>query len=157
MSKLIINSYKEFENYVGKEIGTSDYFKITQEQINKFADATIDHQWIHIDPERAKSESPFRTTIAHGFLTVSMLTHLWLQIIEVNNIKMMINYGIEKLRFNQPVQVNDQIRIKVWLESLVNLRGIAKAQMKVIMEIKDKNKAAFDAHVTFLYHFIDES
>ena len=155
MGKLIINSYKEFEQYLGKEIGTSEYFTITQEQINKFADATIDHQWIHIDQERAKKESQFGSTIAHGFLTVSMLTHLWLQIIEVNNIKMMINYGIENLKFNQPVLVNNQIRIKVWLESLVNLRGIAKAQMKVIMEIKDSKKPAFEAHVIFLYHFIN--
>ncbi len=154
MEKLIINSYEEFEKYIGKEIGTSGYFTITQDQINNFADATIDHQWIHIDPDRANKESQFGSTIAHGFLTVSMLTHLWYQIIEVNNIKMMINYGIDKLRFNQPVLVNNQVRIKVWLESLVNLRGIAKAQMKVIMEIKDNKKPAFEAHVIFLYHFI---
>jgi acyl dehydratase len=155
MDKVIINSYDEFEQYVGKEIGVSEYFQITQDQINKFADATIDHQWIHIDPERAKSESPFKSTIAHGYLTVSMLTHLWLGMVQVNNVKMMINYGIDKLRFNQPVLVNDQIRIRVRLDSLTDLRGITKAQMKVVMEIKDSKKPAYDAHITFLYHFIN--
>lgn len=153
MSKLIINSYQDFEAYVGQELGTSDYLKITQDRINKFADATSDHQWIHVDVERAKKESPFKNTIAHGYLTVSILPYLWDQIIEVNNIKMLINYGIEKLKFNQPVVVDDEVRLKVKLASLVNLRGIAKAELKVVLEIKDSPKNAFEETVIFLYHF----
>ncbi|NDV79444.1 MaoC family dehydratase [Dysgonomonas sp. 511] len=136
MSKVIINSYQDFEQYVGKELGTSDYLKITQERINKFADATLDHQWIHTDQERAKIESPFHNTIAHGY-----------------NIKMLINYGIEKLKFNQPVIVDSEVRIRVKLESLMNLRGIAKAELKVIVEIKDSPKNALEETVIFLYHF----
>ncbi len=128
MSKLIINSYEDFEKYVGQELGVSDYLKITQERINKFADATLDYQWIHTDPERAKTESPFKNTIAHGYLMVSILPYLWDQVIEVNNIKMLINYGIEKLKFNQPVIVDNEIRLKVKLESLVNLRGHCKSR-----------------------------
>ncbi|MCK4989388.1 MAG: MaoC family dehydratase, partial [Bacteroidales bacterium] len=77
MGKLIVNSYEEFEQYVGKELATSDYHKITQEQINMFADATLDRQWIHVDVERAKKESPYGATIAHGYLSVSMLAYLW--------------------------------------------------------------------------------
>lgn len=153
MSKLIINSYEDFENCVGKELGTSDYLKITQERINKFADATLDHQWIHTDPERAKVESPFHNTIAHGYLMVSILPYLWDQIIEVNNIKMLINYGIEKLKFGQAVVVDSEIRLRVKLESLVNLRGIAKAELKVVLEIKDSSKNALEETVIFLYHF----
>lgn len=153
MSKLIINSYEDFEKCVGKELGTSDYLKITQERINKFADATLDHQWIHTDPDRAKVESPFHNTIAHGYLMVSILPYLWDQIIEVNNIKMLINYGIEKLKFGQAVVVDSEIRLRVKLESLVNLRGIAKAELKVVLEIKDSPKNALEETVIFLYHF----
>ena len=111
MSKLVINSFEDFEQHIGKELGISEYLKITQEQINKFAEATLDYQWIHLDIERAKIESPYKTTIAHGYLTLSVLPYLWGQIIEVNNIKMMVNYGIEKLRFNQPVLVNSEVRV----------------------------------------------
>lgn len=153
MSKLIINSYQDFEAYVGQELGTSDYLKITQDRINKFAEATSDYQWIHIDVERAKKESPFKNTIAHGYLMVSILPYLWDQIIEVNNIKMLINYGIEKLKFNQPVIVGDEVRVRVKLASLVNLRGIAKAELKVVLEIKDSPKNALEETVIFLYHF----
>ncbi|HAH38490.1 MAG TPA: acyl dehydratase, partial [Algoriphagus sp.] len=97
MNPVIIRSFEDFEQYNGKEIGTSDYFKITQNQINLFADATHDHQWIHTDPERAKVEGAFGNTIAHGYLTLSIVPHLWEQIVKVENLKMMINYGIESL------------------------------------------------------------
>lgn len=153
MSKVIINSYQEFEQYVGKELGTSEYLKITQDRINKFAEATLDYQWIHVDEKRAKEESPFKSTIAHGYLMVSVLPYLWDQIIEVNNIKMLINYGIEKLKFNQPVVVDNEVRVRAKLESLVNLRGIAKAEVKVVLEIKDSPKSALEETVIFLYHF----
>jgi len=153
MSKLIINSYEDFAKCVGKELGTSDYLKITQDRINKFAEATLDYQWIHVDTERAKTDSPFKTTIAHGYLMVSILPYLWDQIIEVNNIKMLINYGIEKLKFGQAVVVDSEIRLRVKLESLVNLRGIAKAELKVVLEIKDCPKNALEETVIFLYHF----
>lgn len=153
MVKTIINSYEEFESYLGKEIGTSEYIQITQEQINKFADATLDYQWIHTDPERAAKESPFQSTIAHGYLTLSMLTYLWYSIVDVRNVKMIVNYGIEKLRFQQPVLVNDKIRAIVSLDDIRNLRGIAKIQVKIVVEIEGQKKPAYDALVTFLYHF----
>lgn len=150
---VVINSYKEFESFLGKEIGVSDYLKITQEQINLFADATLDHQWIHVDIEKAKTESPFKNTIAHGYLSLSVLPHLWGQIAQVNNVTSLINYGIEKLKFNQPVIVDSEVRLKVVLQSIVNLRGVAKVEMKATMEIKDSKKSAFDAVVVFLYNF----
>ncbi|HRI78065.1 MAG TPA: MaoC family dehydratase [Cyclobacteriaceae bacterium] len=153
MSKVIINSFEEFEKYTGQEMGLSGYVKITQEQINQFADATLDHQWIHIDPERASKESPFKTTIAHGYLALSLVPHLWDEISQINNIKMLVNYGIEKLKFNQPVLVNNEVRLRVHLQSIHNLRGIAKAEMNVTLEIKDNPKPAFTATLIFLYHF----
>ncbi|MBX2966723.1 MAG: MaoC family dehydratase [Cyclobacteriaceae bacterium] len=153
MSKLIINSFAEFEQHIGKELGVSEYHKITQEQISQFADATLDHQWIHIDPQRAATESQFKSTIAHGYLTLSLVPHLWDQIAEVNNYTMLVNYGIESLKFNQPVLVNQEVRLRVMLQALTNLRGIAKTEMKVTLEIKDNPKPAFTATIVFLYHF----
>jgi acyl dehydratase len=154
MSILIINNYDEFKSYLGKELGVSNYITISQEQVNLFADSTLDHQWIHTDPERAAKESPFGTAIAHGYLTLSVAPHLWEQIADIRNIKMMINYGIEKLRFNQPVKVGDQVRLRAKMVDIADLRGITKAQIKVDLEIKDQRKPAYTAILVFLYHFI---
>jgi acyl dehydratase len=154
MEQLTINSFKEFEAYIGKELGVSEYHTVTQEQINLFADATLDHQWIHTDAERARNESPYGTTIAHGYLNLSIIPYLWAQIIRVNNIKLLVNYGIEKLKFNQPVTVGSEIRLKAKLNSLIDLRGVAKAEVKVSLDIKDNRKPALDATLIFLYHFM---
>jgi acyl dehydratase len=153
MAKRIINNYAEFEALQGQLIGVSDYITITQEQINKFADATLDFQWIHTDPERAATESPFKTTIAHGYLTVSMLTYLWYNVVDVRNVKMIVNYGIDNLRFQQPVLVNDRIRATVSLHEIKNLRGIAKVTVKIIVDIEGQKKPAYEVLATFLYHF----
>lgn len=153
MEKRIIYSSADFEALTGKEIGISDYVTITQDQIDKFAEATLDHQWIHTDPARAAVESPFHSTIAHGYLTLSMLTYLWFSIVDVRNVKMVVNYGIENLRFQQPVVVNSRIRSRVSLESVKNLRGITKIQVKVVVEIEGSAKPAYDCSAIFLYHF----
>jgi acyl dehydratase len=153
MSAAIINSFQEFEAYVGKELGVSDYLKIDQERVNVFADATLDHQWIHVDAQRAAVESPFKKTIAHGYLALSLVPHLWNQIAQINNIKMLINYGIERLKFNQPVVVDSEVRLRVTLASLANLRGIAKAELDAQLEIRNNPKPAFTATVVMLYHF----
>jgi acyl dehydratase len=153
MGKLIINSHADFEKQIGEVLGYSQWQKITQEQINKFADATLDHQWIHTDPERAKKESPFGATIAHGYLSVSILAYHWEQIVEVNNIKMLVNYGMEKLKFIQPVVVDSEVRVMAKLKSIKDLRGLSKAEIDVVLEIKDSKKPAFEATVIFVYHF----
>ena len=153
MSKLTIGSLKELEQHEGAEMGVSNYHTITQEQINKFADATLDHQWIHLDAERAKTETPFGSTIAHGYLTVSLLPYLWSQIAVIENLKMQVNYEIESLRFNQAVTVNSAVRLRAKLLSVKDLRGIAKARLEVTMEIQDSKKPAFTGIITFLYHF----
>ena len=153
MSKVIINSFHEFTALLGKNIGVSDYVELSQERINMFADATLDHQWIHVDTERAATESPFKTTIAHGYLTLSVLPYLWNQIIEVKNLKMMVNYGMDKMKFGQAVKSGESVRLVADLYSIENLRGIAKVQIKFSIEIKETNKKALSGIATFLYYF----
>jgi len=151
---VIIKSYEDFALHLGKELGVSSWHKITQEQINAFADATLDHQWIHTDPERAKRESPFKATIAHGYLTLSLVPYFWKQIVDVQNLKMEVNYGLEQLKFGQAVIVDNEVRCRVWLKSIINLRGITKATLFIQLEIKDQTKHAFAGDALFLYHFI---
>lgn len=153
MSKVIIKSFDELEKLVGSELGISDYHEFTQEQINLFADATLDHQWIHVDKDKAKAESPFGDTIAHGYLTLSMLPHLWNQIVDVQNLKLQVNYGIEKFKFNQAVLVNSRVRLVARVNSAVNLRGVTKAVIGVKLEIEGNKKPAYEGEIVFLYHF----
>ncbi len=153
MSTVIINSFEEYKTYEGKELGTSDYLEISQERIQNFADATLDHQWIHLDQEKAAAESPFKTTIAHGYLTLSVLPYLWGQVVEVRNNKMMVNYGIENLKFISPVPVDSKIRLKAGLKSIVNLRGVSKAVLNITIEVEGQRKPALKGDIVFLYHF----
>jgi len=152
--KLTIRSLSELEQHIGHPLGVSEYHTITQAQINSFAAATLDHQWIHVDADRAAVESPFKATIAHGYLTVALLPYLWQQIIMIENLKMQVNYEIESLRFNQAVTVNSNVRLHATLLSVKNLRGIAKARLEVTLEIKDQPKPAYTGVITFLYHFM---
>ena len=152
---ITIHNYEEFASYLGKEIGVSDWLEVPQSRINQFADATLDHQWIHVDEERARQESPFGQTIVHGYLTLSLLPYLWQQLIQVENLKLMVNYGMDKMKFGQAVLSGQSVRLVASLHSLVNLRGIAKAEIKFAIEIKDQKKHAIDGIAIFLYHFHD--
>lgn len=150
---LVINSYEEFASHLGQQLGVSDWLEIPQERINLFADATLDHQWIHVDEERAK-EGPFGQTIVHGYLTLSLLPVLWAQIVEVNNVKMLVNYGMDKMKFGQPVLSGKRVRLIANLASIVNLRGVAKADIGFKIEIEGEKKPALTGVATFLYHFV---
>lgn len=150
---LTINSYEEFAAYEGKELGVSEWVQITQERIDQFANATDDHQWIHVDVERCKTESPFGQTIAHGYLTISMIPLMWGQIIEVNNLKRMMNYGMKDVRFGQPVLSGQSIRMKVSLDEIQNLRGAIKTNVKFAVEIQETGKKAVEGIATFIYYF----
>jgi acyl dehydratase len=153
MEKLTINSYAEFAAYDGKELGSSDWLTVDQERISLFADATLDHQWIHVDTERAKAESPYKSTIAHGYLTLSLLPYLWEQIVEVNNISMLVNYGMDKMRFGVPVVTGSRVRLVAKLHSIQDLRGICKAEVEIKIEIEGQRKPALQGIATFLYYF----
>ena len=118
-----------------------------------FADATLDHQWIHVDIERAKAESPYKGTIVHGYLTLSLLPYFWEQIIKVNNLKMMVNYGMDKMKFGQAVPVGSRLRMVTKLHEITNLRGICKASIQFKIEIEGQRKPALEGIATFLYYF----
>jgi len=152
---LVVNNYEEFAAHLGQDLGISDWHTISQEQINLFADATLDHQWIHTDPEKAEKDGPFKATIAHGYLTLSLIPYLWKQIASIQNIKMEINYGIESFKFMEAVTVNSEIRLKAKLKAIANLRGITKVNIEANLEIKGKTKPAYIGSVLFLYHFND--
>jgi len=153
MEKLVINSYEEFAAYEGKQLGVSEWLQVDQERINNFADATLDHQWIHVDVERAKEQSAYKSTIAHGYLTLSLLPHMWNQIIEVNNLKMMVNYGMDNMRFGIPVITGSRIRLVASLAKIENLRGICKAIIDFTIEIEGQRKPALKGEAQFLYYF----
>jgi acyl dehydratase len=119
-----ITSVEELRSLAGQEVAVGDWFEVTQDRINLFADATGDHQWIHVDVERAKKESPYGTTIAHGFLTLSLLSHLMSQAVRINlPIKLGINYGLNKVRFPAAVPAGSKIRARAVLQSLEDIPG----------------------------------
>ena len=153
MGKVIINSYEDFEKLLGHEIGSSDYLQVDQQRINMFADATLDHQWIHVDEERCRVESPFHQTIVHGYLTLSLLPYLWDQIIQVNNLERLVNYGMDKMKFGPAVKVGQRIRLAVWMESIANLRGTIKTEIKFQIQTEGERKPAVEGIATFLYYF----
>ena len=153
MEKLIINSYDEFAAKLDMELGKSEWLEVDQERINMFADATLDHQWIHVDTEKAKAESPYKSTIAHGYLTLSLLPYMWEQIIEVRNIKMLVNYGMDKMRFGQAVITGSRVRLVTKLHNIQNLRGICKAEIDFKIEIEGQRKPALEGIASFLYYF----
>lgn len=150
---VIIKNFEEYKSYEGKILGISNWHKIDQKQINLFADATLDHQWIHTDSKRAEIESPFKSTIAHGYLTLSLIPYLWKQIADVQNIKMEINYGIENFKFGQAVTVDSEVQLEATVKSINNLRGVVKVIIQAKLNIKEQVKPAYVGDVIFLYHF----
>ncbi|MGH3521196.1 MAG: MaoC family dehydratase [Haloechinothrix sp.] len=126
---------------VGEELGSSEWLEIDQERVNRFADATGDHQWIHVDPERAK-EGPFGTTIAHGYLTLSLLPQLMRQIYRVDGVRMGINYGLNKVRFPAPVPVGSRVRATAALSEAKAVTGGVQAEATVTIEIEGSDKPA---------------
>ena len=150
---LTINSYEEFASHLGEELGASEWLTVDQDRINMFADATLDHQWIHVDVERAKAESAYHSTIAHGYLTLSLIPYLWYQIIEVNNLEMQVNYGMDKMRFGQPVITGSRVRLVTKLHNIADLRGICKAEIEIKVEIEGQRKPALQGIASFLYYF----
>jgi acyl dehydratase len=129
-------------NRVGEEIATSDWLQITQDRIDQFADATGDHQWIHIDAERCAKESPFKTTIAHGFLTLSLIPYFKGQTIAYDGVKMGINYGTNRVRFMTPVTVNSKLRARFKLAACEAITGGVQTVFEVTIEIEGHAKPA---------------
>ena len=136
----IISSFEDLKALEGLEVGVSDWFQITQEQINQFADVTLDHQWIHVDVERAQKEMPGGTTIAHGYLTLSMIPAMTAEFLKFTNLKMGINYGLNKVRFTNMVAVDSRIRARSVIKSVRERSGAARLVGETTVEIEDESK-----------------
>lgn len=135
-----IQTLEELKSLVGQEIAVSDWIEISQDRINKFADATGDHQWVHVDVERAKRESPFGAPIAHGFLTLSLLPKLMENAIKMTDVKMGLNYGLNKVRFPSPVLVGSKLRGRFKLLEVEDITGGAQVIFEVCIEREGSNK-----------------
>jgi acyl dehydratase len=136
----IISGLDELRTYVGKEIGVSNWCEVSQEMINAFADATGDHQWIHVDVARARQESPYGGPIAHGFLTLSLTPKLMWEVYKVDGVKMGVNYGVNKVRFPAPVPAGSRVRAHVKLLELQEIEGGAQAITQVTFEREGNDK-----------------
>lgn len=153
MSKRILTSVDDFINLSGEYLGASEWLTINQDMINQFAKSTLDFQWIHIDTERAKKESPNQTTIAHGYLTLSLIPHFLNEIITVENQIRLINYSVEKMVFRSAVPVNSNLRMKATLKSAKDLGDICKASIHCSFEVEGKMEPVLEGSIVFLYYF----
>jgi len=147
VAQTTVEGIEGVQSLVGQQLGYSDWVEITQEMVNQFADATGDHQWIHVDPERAKRESPFGGPIAHGYLTLSLLPQLLSQIVEITGFRMGVNYGTEKVRFPSPVPVGSRVRAGATMQSATPFDGGVQMDLAVTMEVEGASKPGMAATV----------
>ena len=135
----------------GSELGTSDWIEVTQDRVNLFADATDDHQWIHVDAERAKAESPFGGPIAHGYLTLSLLIPMWSQVLTVTDSTMAVNYGLNKVRFPAPVPVGSKVRLTATLADVEEIKGGYQLTVSAVIERENGDKPVCIAEPVFRF------
>jgi acyl dehydratase len=148
----IVQGIAGLRETVGQHLGYSDHVEITQERVNQFAEATGDHQWIHVDVERAKRESPFGGPIAHGYLTLSLGPVLVPQVVRVEGIKMAVNYGCDKVRFPSPVPVGGKLRVGVECLDVDEIEGGVQVKMRFTFEVEGAPKPACVAENLFRYY-----
>jgi acyl dehydratase len=153
MPTLILDSLRSLKDYVGREIGTTDWLPVMQERILQFADTTGDRQWIHVDPERARRESPYGATIAHGFLTLSLMSHFMREAIQLpGNVRQTINYGLNRVRFPAPVRAGEKIRARIRLQSCRELQGSVEAVFDITIEAEGAEKPCCAAEWILRYY-----
>ena len=140
MSSKTTTTLAELPSLKGQTLGVSEWFEVTQDRVNTFADATDDHQWIHVDPERATAESPFGGPIGHGFLTLSLFIPMWSQVLEVTGVKMAVNYGLNKVRFPAPVPVGSRIRLTATLVDVEEVKGGLQLTVGGVIEREGSDK-----------------
>jgi acyl dehydratase len=145
MAKIVIPSVDRLKEWVGKEVAVSDWFAVTQERIDAFAAATEDDQWIHVDRERAARESPYATTVAHGFLTLSLLPYLMREAVDIVGARMGINYGLNRARFTGPVPAGSRVRARFVLASVEEIEGGVQSVWSVTVEREGEAKPALVA------------
>jgi acyl dehydratase len=139
----------ELPSLKGQELGSSDWFEVTQDRVNTFADATDDHQWIHVDAERATAESPFGGPIGHGYLTLSLLIPMWAQVLTVSDATMGVNYGLNKVRFPAPVPVGSRIRLTATLTDVEQVAGGLQLTVSAVIEREGSEKPVCIAEPIF--------
>ncbi|MGY1748771.1 MaoC family dehydratase [Modestobacter sp. SYSU DS0511] len=139
---ITVDGIEGVKSLAGKDLGTSDWVEITQEMVNTFADATGDHQWIHVDPERAKKESPFGGPIAHGYLTLSLTPQFLPQLMNITGFSMGVNYGTEKVRFPSPVPVGSKLRARAVVDQVTDVPGGVQMQTTLTFEVEGGTKPA---------------
>jgi len=149
----VISSFEDLKALEGMEVGVSDWFQITQDQIDQFADVTLDHQWIHVDVERAQKEMPGGTTIAHGYLTLSMIPAMTAGFLEFTNLKMGINYGLNKVRFTNMVAVDSRIRARSVVQTVRQRSGAAQLVGLTTVDIEGETKPACVVETVSFFHF----
>lgn len=142
----------ELKTLVGTPLNVSDWFEVTQDRVNTFADATNDHQWIHVDPERANKESPFRRTIAHGYLTLSLLSAMFAQVLEVQGTSLAVNYGLNKVRFPAPVPVGSKVRLRAEIVSARDISGGVQIVVAATVEGSDTDKPVCVVETLYRYY-----
>lgn len=138
----LVENLSELRDYVGRELGLSEWMVITQEQINNFAEATKDHQWIHVNPEMAALHSPYKKTITHGFLILSLVSKFIYDAHKVKNLAMGVNYGLDKVRFPNAVPVDARVRGRIVLLSFDEIPGGARYKLRITVEIEGEEKPA---------------
>ena len=143
MPPLVVENLDALKDLVGREFAITDWFEVTQERIRQFAEATEDRQWIHLDSDRAQKDSPYGTTIAHGFLTLSLLSHFSKQALQIRNgAGMIINYGLNRVRFSAPVPAGSNVRARFTLQSLKDVGNSSEAVFSVVIEVQNQLKPA---------------
>jgi acyl dehydratase len=147
-----INGLEEMQGLVGQELGVSDWHLVTQEEIDLFARATHDHQWIHVDPERCRRESPFGGPIAHGYYTLSLAPYLLAQLLRVDGVRMGVNYGINKMRLPSPLPVGAKVRARATLSGFEPVQGGAQATIGLTFEVENQPKPSCVAEVIYRYY-----
>jgi acyl dehydratase len=153
MPPRVIEDLDDLKSFAGQEIGVTDWLVVTQERIQQFAEATEDRQWIHVDGERAKRESPYHTTIAHGFLTLSLLSFLMKQAIQIKSgVRMAVNYGLNRVRFPSPVRADAKIRGRFTLLTLKEVSNALEAVFSVSVESEGAEKPCCAAEWIVRYY-----
>ena len=149
----MVNTFTDlthFSAHVGQSLGETDYLTITQEMVNLFAEATGDHQWIHTDADRATRESPYKSTIAHGFLTLSLAPKLLAELYRIESVKMGINYGANKIRFTNAVPVGSRLRMKAHLQEVESQLNGVRVTIACIFSLEGVDKPACIAELVIL-------
>lgn len=150
---LVFETPQSLRDWIRREIAVTEWFPITEDRIQQFADVTEDRQWIHVDRERAQRESPYRTTIAHGFLTLSLLSYFMRQALEIRSgVRMSVNYGLNRVRFPSPVSADSKVRARFTLRSLKDLPGALEAVLDATLETQGNDKPCCVAEWVVRYY-----